>query len=507
MRSIYIRLFLLLCLCPAAYAQLPDQIVLDQQLDSITSELDDVIDVVEESVNQEVDAVVDQLEGATREMDAVADSLETELDGVESALQSLDSVDDQLETQLRNQDLLPNTKVDEALTKSIADALALLPDSLSDVLPILDRTGKTVFVEVKVEQDWYAVEHEWLLMLDEQSDVNFTALNAEIIEQQNFTDLGMRLVRFRVPAKMDSIDELKKRLPAHLHDQLDRNHIYIPQTRAAEKPVPHTQIPLSYACDTELKIGMIDTGINTNHPVFWQSNIKTKNFIEYEIDAPTNHGTAVAGLLVGKNDQLTPLLPSATLYAASVFYSRTTQSQGATMMNLVRALNWMAAEKVAIVNMSLSGPDNKILASVMNKLIDSGTAIIAAAGNEGPAASPVYPAAYEKVIAVTAVDDQQRVYRWANQGAYIDFAALGVDVLSAAANGNLAKQSGTSMAAPVVSALFACELAQQIFQKSDVQKYALHQRVFQKLIERSVDLGKQGRDTVFGYGLLQVQSK
>ena len=163
------------------------------------------------------------------------------------------------------------------------------------------------------------------------------------------------------------------------------------------------------------------------------------------------------------------------------------------MINLVRALNWLVEQKVIVINMSLAGPDNKILALAIQKTIQSGIAITAAAGNEGPAAPPAYPAAYPDVIAVTAVDNAQKIYRWANRGAYIDFAAIGVGVLTARSTGGLGKETGTSMAAPKVTAAVAC-IANGTQQPLPAMLEALKQHV--------IDLGAPGRDPVFGDGLL-----
>ncbi len=167
------------------------------------------------------------------------------------------------------------------------------------------------------------------------------------------------------------------------------------------------------------------------------------------------------------------------------------------MINLVRALNWLVAQNVSVINMSLAGPDNQILAKVVAKVIASGKAIVAAAGNEGPAAPPMYPAAYSNVIAATAVDREQHIYRWANRGKHIYFSALGVLVLTARSEGGYGRETGTSMAAPVVSAFMGCEL-QQKMSLADALK---------NLTTRTIDLGKKGRDDIFGYGLLDETSK
>ena len=109
----------------------------------------------------------------------------------------------------------------------------------------------------------------------------------------------------------------------------------------------------------------------------------------------------------------------------------------------------------------------------------------------------MYPAAYPQVIAATAVDRDQHIYRWANRGNHIYFSALGVSVLTARSEGGYGRESGTSMAAPVVSAFMGCELKQKISLDNALKN----------LTARAIDLGKKGRDDIFGYGLLDETAK
>src|SRR3546814_9491455 len=87
-----------------------------------------------------------------------------------------------------------------------------------------------------------------------------------------------------------------------------------------------------------------------------------------------------------------------------------------------------------------------------------GMRLVAAAGNEGPHAAPVFPAGYPSVLAVTAVDASLQPYRHANRGDYIDLAAPGVDVWSARRGQGGRYNSGTSFAAPFVAAAAALVL-------------------------------------------------
>lgn len=145
--------------------------------------------------------------------------------------------------------------------------------------------------------------------------------------------------------------------------------------------------------------------------------------------------------------------------------------------------------------MSLSGPDNAVLAKAIELTAGKKIGLVAAAGNDGPKAKAVFPAAYDKVIAVTAVDLEKRPYRRANRGDYIDLAAPGVGVWAAASVAGARPKSGTSFAVPFVTAAMA--LARSQAPEADVQKL---------LMSQAEDLGETGKDDVFGYGLLNARS-
>jgi subtilisin family serine protease len=157
------------------------------------------------------------------------------------------------------------------------------------------------------------------------------------------------------------------------------------------------------------------------------------------------------------------------------------------------ALDWLLAQEgVRVVNMSLAGPPNRLLARAVAAATAQGKVIVAAAGNDGPFGPVRYPAAYDEAIGVTAVARDKGIFRFANQGPHIDYAALGVDVPTALRDGGFGPASGTSLAAPVISAFIACELARH---------GELH-RAMAALDVRVLDLGVPGRDPVFGSGLL-----
>jgi subtilisin family serine protease len=154
----------------------------------------------------------------------------------------------------------------------------------------------------------------------------------------------------------------------------------------------------------------------------------------------------------------------------------------------------MAREKVAVINVSLVGPRNALLERAVGALVVRGHIIVAAVGNDGPAAAPLFPASYEGVIGVTGVDAKHRVLIEAGRGKQVDFAARGADVsAAAAAPDQYAAVRGTSFAAPLVASLLAELRAPDVGQR---------EQLLGKLIALAHDLGKPGRDDVYGAGEL-----
>jgi subtilisin family serine protease len=160
---------------------------------------------------------------------------------------------------------------------------------------------------------------------------------------------------------------------------------------------------------------------------------------------------------------------------------------------MIAGINWLIEQDVKVINMSLAGPDNKILQAVLTSAMAKGALIIAAAGNEGPAAPPMFPAAYKDVIAVSAIDQFQQPYRWSNRGDYVDYSALGVNVLTAQSGQRVGRESGTSIATPYVTAALACLIA-----KIGVNRNQL----LEKLNESTIDLGPRGKDPIYGVGAI-----
>jgi subtilisin family serine protease len=189
------------------------------------------------------------------------------------------------------------------------------------------------------------------------------------------------------------------------------------------------------------------------------------------------------------------LLPGAELYAAAV-YERRDDRISASAVAIATALDWLVANRVTVVNLSLSGQPNRLLERAARRAAERGTILVAAAGNGGPEAEPAYPAAYPEVIAVTAVDERGQAFAGANRGDYIAFAAPGVRVWAPGGGPFGQYLTGTSYATPFAAAVIALELMNG--------KPAEPAGLSRELAAHSDHLGAPGRNPVYGYGLVKA---
>lgn len=251
------------------------------------------------------------------------------------------------------------------------------------------------------------------------------------------------------------------------------------------------------ACSGGVRIGIIDTNVDLTHRTFQGQRIRVGNFISSEQQSSSdNHGTAVASILAGSHDSGTPgLVPAADFFAANAFYKDENGQPATDTLTLLKALDWLDAWDVQLVNMSFVGPKDRLMRDAFQRMTRKHAIFVAATGNEGPAAPPRYPAAYPEVIAVTAVNRKLRNYRRANRGHFVDVAAPGVKIWTALRDNREGYQSGTSFATPHVTALLAT------IYKSHANERTLDQLMNYLPVQ---DLGAQGRDPIYGRGLVMA---
>ncbi len=308
-----------------------------------------------------------------------------------------------------------------------------------------------------------------------------------IQDDRELAGLDQRLVTLLVPrgtSTREALRELRADDPA---GQYDFDHLYVES--AAAPPASTTSPPAASTAPVQIRVGLIDGGVDAAHPVF-QRRPPLVSGCDGRAQ-PSAHGTGVASLFVGWSEEFTGAAPGAQLLAVDVYCG--SDAPGGRMRDVVAALGELAAASVRVVNMSIVGPDNAVLAATVRAVQARDILIVAAAGNDGPHAGPLYPAAYPGVVAVSAVDARQRVLPEASGGQHVSFAAPGADLRAAAPQGKYQQVRGTSFAAPLVAGLLARELARPGVASAEVLR---------QFAAAADDLGKKGRDSRYGYGLV-----
>ncbi len=233
------------------------------------------------------------------------------------------------------------------------------------------------------------------------------------------------------------------------------------------------------------RIGIIDGGV----AAVGTSAIVQQGFAR-GAPMPSDHGSAVASLLVG-TPRIRGSAAGARLWSADVYGN---DPAGGSALAIARALGWLTTQQVPVVVISLVGPTNPLLARVVDTVQRRGVIIVAAVGNDGPAAPPAYPASYPGVVAVTGVDGRGRALIEAGRALHLDYAAPGADLLAANRAGGAGAVRGTSFAAPLVAARIARQLAARPGQARAA--------ILAAIDAEAVDLGRKGADRLYGRGLV-----
>lgn len=305
-----------------------------------------------------------------------------------------------------------------------------------------------------------------------------------LVDRDRIDGIDLDLARFAVPDG-HSLARAQKRLAKLLPDaEIDADHIYFASGPGGVLPVSALATAVSSG---PASLGLIDGGVAAHPSV--GGRVEQRGFAA---GAPyaSRHGTAVASLLIGSGP-VRGSAPGQKLLAADVYGS---DPAGGNASAIARALGWLVQRGVAVTTISLVGPDNKLLAIAVSRAQQRGMLIVAAVGNDGPAAPPAYPASYKGVFAVTGVDAKHRALPEAGRALHIDFAAPGDAVLAATGAAATDRLRGTSFAAPLVAGRLALRYPAPTIDRIGPAVSAL---VFE-----ARDLGKKGRDKIYGHGLI-----
>jgi minor extracellular protease Epr len=249
-----------------------------------------------------------------------------------------------------------------------------------------------------------------------------------------------------------------------------------------------------------VKIAVVDSGIDENHEDL--SVAGGVSFVSYTTSYhdDNGHGTHVAGIIGAENNNFGTV---GVAYDSSIYAVKALDSSGSGYLSeIIAGIDWAITNNMDIINLSLgTSSSSQALKTVVDKAYQNGILVVASSGNSGssPTVDNVgYPAKYESVVAVGAVDSNLNITDFSSSGKALEVAGPGLGILSTYPGNTYKKISGTSMAAPYVSGNLA--LLKQANPKATVSE-------LRTILQNNVlDLGDFGRDPLYGYGFIQSSS-
>ncbi len=244
-----------------------------------------------------------------------------------------------------------------------------------------------------------------------------------------------------------------------------------------------------------IKVAVIDTGIDHLHPDLRPNFAGGVSFVPGESFTDGHgHGTHVAGTVGARENGsgVVGVAPNCSLYSAKAL-SRTGSGQYSW---IISAIVWCVRARMDVINMSLGGGGHvQALQNACDFAHQHNLLLVAAAGNNGGTVG--YPAQYDSVIAVSAVDSSGAIASFSSRGSEVDLAAPGVRVLSTWPSNQYRRLNGTSMAAPHVSGAAALAISSHRLTRAET---------IRKILEVTADnLGVPGRDDLFGHGIVDAE--
>lgn len=342
--------------------------------------------------------------------------------------------------------------------------------------------------------------------LSDADVTRFVAIGFTSMGERQIATFGSKITRLRIPARTGTnaaITMVRDTAPSSTvaenvkYGPLSR-HVYEAEGATCGDRCEAFELTAwtgdAGRCSAGSRIGVVDTGADLSHTSLAGSKIESRVMRSAD-RAPSDmlHGTAVLSLLAGKPESnVVGIAHQAQILHADAFHGEGDNAR-TDVFDLVAAIDWLVSAKVDVLNLSLSGPDNPLLQRAVLAAQNQGIHVVAAAGRPDRSKVTGYPARYDGVIAVGAVDGRLRPSRLSLRGKHVAFAAPGVGLTVAFGKDDVRRVDGTSFATPFVAAAYAMSRARGVPAGE----------ITNDLAGSAQDLGARGRDPVYGWGLVR----
>jgi subtilisin len=355
------------------------------------------------------------------------------------------------------------------------------------------------FAAESQQNETNTTKHSYIVGFHSQPDENLiTQLGGTInsrLQSIHALSVSLTMDAAEQLAQYPSVTFIEQDKPVMMEEQRIDSKIY-----ELNYPKPEELATESYFTGKDIKVGVLDTGIDTTH-----EDLTVSGGISFVPDTPSytddnGHGTHVAGIIAAQNNNIgiRGIAPNVKLYSIKVL----DEDGLGQYSQIIDGIEWASQQGLHIVNLSLTGKESSYaLKLAVDEAYKKGLYIIAASGNHSnnmfsEDQSVYYPAKYESAIAVGAVDQYNKHPKFSGSGPELELVAPGVDIYSSYMNNTYETLTGTSMATPYVTAIYALyKEAFPLLATAELRN---------KIQQRTKDLGAAGRDVNFGFGLIQA---
>lgn len=255
-----------------------------------------------------------------------------------------------------------------------------------------------------------------------------------------------------------------------------------------------------------VKVAVLDTGVAANHPDLEGAIAATVDFTNSDAGPVDRdgHGTHCIGIIAARQNGkgVVGIAPEVSIYSGKVVQGHRYE----TLEPLIAGIYWAIEQQVHLISISLSSDkSNKQLEQAIKTAQEAGVLVVAAVGNNGDKAYAVgYPAQYESVLAVGAVDQSLKWLSYSSTGKRVDVVAPGHQITSTYLEEKYAEMNGTSTAAPFVVGLAALILSKAM-QEGDHAVLGNPTVLKRTLLTATTKLGKLAKDEQYGFGIIDPQ--
>ncbi|MGG0936342.1 S8 family peptidase [Brevibacillus centrosporus] len=248
---------------------------------------------------------------------------------------------------------------------------------------------------------------------------------------------------------------------------------------------------------SDVIVAVVDTGVDMEHPEFEGKLVEGYNVLDgsNKPQDDNGHGTHVSGVIAAKTNNKDGI--AGMTWKSKLMPVKAIGADGSgSAVDIAQGIYWATDHGADVINLSVGNyTSSAALKEACKYAYDNNVVLVAASGNDA-SDQPSYPAAYDEVLSVAAVDHLKERADFSNFGDYVDVAAPGVDIPSTYIYSDYASLSGTSMACPHVAALAALVRSVHPDMKSH--------DVMELIRSSALDLGPPGHDQLYGYGMIDV---